>query len=86
MPQVCEYYLIFVLWINLYPLIAGVKISSDKYRTNTGPVLSNISCTGSESHVRDCIFGNVGTLNCGHDKDAVISCLNGNDGLHPYSY
>ena len=78
MPQVCKYYLIFLLRINLYSLVAGVTISSGKYRTNTVPVLSSISCIGSESYVKDCIFGSVGTLSCGHDdKDAVISCLNG---------
>ena len=82
MPQVCEFYLIFVLGTNLHPLFAAVKISSGKYRTNTGPVLSSISCAGSKSHVSDCIFGSVGTLNCGHDKDAVISCLNGTHNLH----
>ena len=71
-----------------YSLILGVTILSGKYQyrtSNTGPVLSSISCTGSESHAKECMFGNVGTLNCGHDTDAVISCLNGNDGLHPCS-
>ena len=60
-------------------------MSSGSYRTYTGPVISNISCIGSESNVGGCTFGNVGALNCGHEKDAVISCLNGNGEVHKYN-
>ena len=56
-------------------------MSSGLYRTYTGPIISSISCNGSESNWKDCALGSIGSVNCGHDKDAVISCLNGEDGV-----
>ena len=52
-------------------------MSSGQYLTYTGPIISSLSCTGSESNWKDCTLGSVGSVNCGYDKAAVISCLNG---------
>eukprot|EP00731_Ephydatia_muelleri_P032797 Em0024g341a len=54
----------------------GVRVSSGQYLTYTGPIISSLSCTGSESNWKDCTLGSVGSVNCGYDKAAVISCLN----------
>eukprot|EP00731_Ephydatia_muelleri_P032917 Em0024g461a len=54
----------------------GVRVSSGQYLTYTGPIISSLSCTGSESNWKGCALGSVGSVNCGHDKAAVISCLN----------
>ena len=51
-------------------------MSSGQYLTYTGPIISSLSCTGSESNWKDCALGSV---NYGYDKAAVISCLNGEE-------
>ena len=57
----------------------GVRVSSGQYLTYTGPIISSLLCTGSESSWKDCALGSVGSVNCGYDKAVVLSCLNGEE-------
>ena len=76
MQQVCEYNFAAVIAVQF---ILGVRVSSGQCLTYTGPIISHLSCTGRESNWKDCALGSVGSVNCGYDKAAVISCLNGEE-------
>ena len=36
--------------------------------------LDDVSCTGSEHHLRECEHRGFGNHNCGHDEDAGVVC------------
>lgn len=45
------------------------------YGEGTGPIfLSQLQCTGSESHILDCVRDEYSVRNCEHYEDAGIKC------------
>jgi len=47
----------------------------NRYGPGTGPIwLDNVACTGSETHLFDCLHSSWGRHNCGHDEDVSITC------------
>ncbi|XP_075952836.1 scavenger receptor cysteine-rich domain-containing protein DMBT1-like [Anarhichas minor] len=41
----------------------------------SGPIwLDDLQCSGTESSLKDCTHGGLGTHNCGHSKDAGVIC------------
>ena len=45
-----------------------------------GPVLlDDVMCTGQESALLSCSHAGLEMNNCGHDKDAGIACIAGNN-------
>ncbi|XP_071961573.1 scavenger receptor cysteine-rich domain superfamily protein-like [Antedon mediterranea] len=45
------------------------------YGTGTGVIhLDNLSCTGVENRIEDCVHSGWGTHNCGHHEDSGVEC------------
>ena len=47
------------------------------YGQGTGPIwLSNVSCIGNESNLRDCVHFGMTVRGCSHSNDAGVYCSN----------
>lgn len=54
---------------------ASVTHKSAHFGQGNGIIwFDDVQCTGSEENLYDCTNGGVGIHNCGHEKDAGVTC------------
>nr|XP_054756229.1 deleted in malignant brain tumors 1 protein-like isoform X2 [Lytechinus pictus] len=60
----------------------GTSVIGGTYGPGSGPILDVDNCEGSESKLIDCIIEGWISQNCGHSRDAGVSCetISANDG------
>ena len=51
------------------------KSNSNWFGGGTGPIFS-VSCDGTESSLKDCIYSNRISDNCDHSTDVGVQCVN----------
>ena len=64
--------------IRAYFYTVGAIICCDKYEMGSGNVhLGDVSCVGSESHITQCNYTIVSSLEISHQQDVGVQCQQG---------
>lgn len=51
------------------------KSNSNWFGGGSGPIFS-VSCDGTESSLKDCVYSNHISDNCDHSRDVGVQCVN----------
>ena len=70
-----------MLFFQLADAIA-IDVDSRIFGPGVGPIfLDEVSCTGNETNLSDCLHNGVGVHDCDHGKDAGVICSQQGSGM-----